>query len=681
MQGSYLSPGEDTYGPSEAPESEEEREARLLSFVRHAVSDAEQFVDDELAPERALATKYYLGEQFGNEEDGRSKVVLTDVRDTVQAIMPSLMRVFFGSERVVEFVPHGPEDIAAAEQATDYINYVVTKDNPGFETFYAAFKDALVRKTGIIKWFWDDRRKVSTHTFSNLDQMAVAALLQEPDVTVVESSQDPATGLYSLTLRREKKIGRPAICAVPPEELLVNRKARSLQDALVVTHRTDKTRSELVAMGYSEDDLATLSFRSELLTNEERLARQAGVDFNDSSEDTSANNVITYYESWLRYDFDGDGIAELMRVCLASNQLLHYEPADEVPFAIFCPDPEPHRFFGLSMADYTMDLQLIKSTVFRNMLDSLAQSINPRVAAVEGQVNMQDLLNNEVGGIVRMRAPGMVQSLDMPFVGQAAFPMLAYLDEIREQRTGMSKASLGLDADALQSTTKAAVSATVSAAQQHIELICRIFAETGMKDLFRGLLRMSVRHPEVQRMVRLRNEWVQVDPRAWDADMDVTVNVALGYGTNEERISVLMGVAAKQEQVMQVAGFDNPLVGAENLFYTYGKILELSGYKDVSRFFRDPAQYEPPPPQPDPAQMLAELQMEQMRADMAVKGAELDIKKRQIALEQDFKRDQLDADIILRSRELEMKYQQAVDVEKIKAELTATRADVATITQ
>jgi len=681
VQGSYLSPGEDTYGPSEAPESEEEREARLLSFVRHAVSDAEQFVDDELAPERALATKYYLGEQFGNEEDGRSKVVLTDVRDTVQAIMPSLMRVFFGSERVVEFVPHGPEDIAAAEQATDYINYVVTKDNPGFETFYAAFKDALVRKTGIIKWFWDDRRKVSTHTFSNLDQMAVAALLQEPDVTVVESSQDPATGLYSLTLRREKKIGRPAICAVPPEELLVNRKARSLQDALVVTHRTDKTRSELVAMGYSEDDLATLSFRSELLTNEERLARQAGVDFNDSSEDTSANNVITYYESWLRYDFDGDGIAELMRVCLASNQLLHYEPADEVPFAIFCPDPEPHRFFGLSMADYTMDLQLIKSTVFRNMLDSLAQSINPRVAAVEGQVNMQDLLNNEVGGIVRMRAPGMVQSLDMPFVGQAAFPMLAYLDEIREQRTGMSKASLGLDADALQSTTKAAVSATVSAAQQHIELICRIFAETGMKDLFRGLLRMSVRHPEVQRMVRLRNEWVQVDPRAWDADMDVTVNVALGYGTNEERISVLMGVAAKQEQVMQVAGFDNPLVGAENLFYTYGKILELSGYKDVSRFFRDPAQYEPPPPQPDPAQMLAELQMEQMRADMAVKGAELDIKKRQIALEQDFKRDQLDADIILRSRELEMKYQQAVDVEKIKAELTATRADVATITQ
>lgn len=659
----------------------EERETALLSFVRHAVSDAEQFVDDELAPERALATKYYLGEQFGNEEDGRSKVVLTDVRDTVQAIMPSLMRVFFGSERVVEFVPHGPEDIAAAEQATDYINYVVTKDNPGFETFYAAFKDALVRKTGIIKWFWDDRRKVSTHTFSNLDQLAVAALLQEPDTTVVESSQDPATGLYSLTLRREKKVGRPALCAVPPEELLVNRKARSLHDALVVTHRTDKTRSELISMGYSDEDLAGLSFRSELLTNEERLARQAGVDFNDSSEDISANNVITYYESWLRYDFDGDGIAELMRVCMASHQLLHYEPADEVPFAIFCPDPEPHRFFGLSMADYTMDLQLIKSTVFRNMLDSLAQSINPRVAAVEGQVNMQDLLNNEVGGIVRMRAPGMVQSLDMPFVGQQAFPMLSYLDEIREQRTGMSKASLGLDADALQSTTKAAVSATVSAAQQHIELICRIFAETGMKDLFRGLLRMSVRHPEVQRVVRLRNEWVQVDPRAWDADMDVTVNVALGYGTNEERIGVLMGVAAKQEQVMQQAGFDNPLVGAENLYYTYGKILELSGYKDVSRFFRDPAQYEPPPPQPDPTEMLAQLQMEQMRADMAMKGAELDIKKRQIALEQDFKRDQLDADIILRSRELEMKYQQAVDVEKIKAEMSAVRADVAPLTQ
>jgi hypothetical protein len=679
MQGSDLSPGlvpgMDATGPTPAEDA-------LRAYARAAINDAKQYVDDEIGPKRAKATKYYFGEKFGNEEPGRSQVVLTDVRDTVQAILPSLMRIFFGSERVVEFVPKGPEDVDAAEQATDYVNHIITKDNPGFEIIYAAFKDALVRKTGIIKWWWDESVSVQTHKFSGLTEEAVAALLQEADVEVVEHSQEMAAEgqpTHSLTVRRTKRKGRPCIAAVPPEEFLINRKARSKDDSLIVVHRTDKTRSDLIAMGYDAAELDGLSFRSDLFLSEERQARNKGVDFKDSTEDHEANNVITYYECWLRFDMDGDGIAELMRVCMASDRLLHHESVDEVPFAVFCPDPEPHTFFGLSMADYTMDLQLIKSVVVRNVLDSLAQSIHPRTAVVDTQVNMQDLLNNEVGGIVRMRQPGMVQPLAQPFIGQQAFPLIQYLDEIRESRTGMSKASMGLDADALQSTTRAAVTATVSAAQQHIELIARIFAETGFKDLCTGLLKLVTRHQDQARMVRLRNEWVPIDPRSWDTDMDVAINVALGYGTADERIQTLMAIAAKQEQVMQTAGFDNPLVDPFNLHHTYTKILELSGWKDTHKFFNDPSEYEPPEPKPDPTEMMMQVQMEDIRAGMAVKAAQLELEKQKIALEQDFKRDELDADILLRKRDMELKYKTQVDVAELRASNAGLRPEAAEV--
>jgi hypothetical protein len=676
MQGSYLSEPEAPVtddGTLQAPDLPDED--ALKSHFLSAIADSEDFVDSELANDRATATKYYNGEKFGNEQAGRSQIVLTEVRDTIQAILPSLMRVFFGSERVVEFIPSGPEDIATAEQATDYINYIVTKDNPGFEVMHAAFKDALKSKLGIIKWWWDEDTCVTSHKFSGLDEQAVMALLQEPGVEVEEATQGE-DGLATLKVKKKKVKARACIAAVPPEEFLFNRRARSLRDAAFICHRSDKTRSDLVSMGYSDEELDGIAFRSELNNNEERLARSRWENREDATEKPKANNVVTYYECWGQFDFDGDGMAELMRVCIAGNRLLHYESTDEIPFAVFCPDPEPHKMVGLSVADYTMDIQLIKSTIFRNMLDSLAQSIHQRMGAVEGQVNMDDLMNNEVGGIVRMRAPGMVQPLDTPFVGQQAFPMLAYMDEVREQRTGMSKASQGLDADALQSTTRAAVQATVTKAQEHIELIARIFAETGMKDLYRGLLRLTTRHQDQQRMVRLRNQWVPVDPRSWDVNMDVGVNVALGYGTSEDRLNSLMAIAAKQEQMLQLAGVDNPLVSISNLHATYTKMCELAGWKDPTQFFSDPEQWEPPPPKPDPAEMLAQVQMEDIRASMAMKAAEIDLKRQDATRKDDLERDKLDADIILRSREIEAKYNTAVDVEKIKAEVAKARPQV-----
>jgi hypothetical protein len=305
----------------------------------------------------------------------------------------------------------------------------------------------------------------------------------------------------------------------------------------------------------------------------------------------------------------------------------------------------------------------------RNTLDSLAQSIHPRTAVVEGQVNIDDVLNNETGAIIRMRAPGMVQPFSSPFVGQAAFPMLDYMDQMREDRTGMSKAAMGLDPDALQSTTKAAVAATVSASSQRLELQARILAE-GMKKLFKGILYLMTTHQDKPRMVRLRNEWVQIDPRAWDANMDVNVNIGLGNGDNNEKLAALNIIMQKQEQIMAQFGPMNQIASLPMYIRTLQKAIELSGYKDASSYFNSlPADFQMPQeqPKPTPEEVLAQVQAQSIQADIQKKAAELELQREKMVRDDDYRRDQLAQDLLLKKYELELKYGTQISTAEIDA--------------
>ena len=680
MQESAIDAGMDTDLPDEID---------IQAIVAGEIEDAVDYIDSVISPDRALATQYYRGEPFGNEEEGRSQVVSRDVRDTVQAILPSLMKVFFSGQNIVEFAPNGPEDVPAAEQATDYINYVVQRDNPGFEIFYSAFKDALVCKTGIIKFYWDSEIEIETSDLTGLDDAALAVLNSDPELDVqvtvaYQGDVDPMTGMpgapvYDVRVVRKRDKGRLRIASVPPEELLVSRSAISLDDASIIAHRRIMTVSELVAMGYDENEIDPYANEvDELEDNEERFVRnpQATIDFANRS-DIAAKKVL-YVEAYVKIDMDGDGIAELRKVCTVGGgyEVVRNEPADMIPFAVFCPDPEPHTFFGMSVADQVMDIQRIKSNIQRNMLDSLALAIHPRVGVVEGQANMDDVLNTEVGGVIRMRAPGMVQPFSMPFVGQQAFPMLAYMDEMRENRTGITKAAAGLAADSLQSSTKAAVAATVTAAQQRMELIARIFAETGMKRLFGGLLRLAIQNQRPNRMVRLRGQFVPVDPRGWDANMDVVVNVALGGGTDESKVAVLTTILQKQEQILQMAGMDNPLVSLAQYRNTLAQILALSGFKDANQFFSDPTMMPPQPPQPpkpSPEEMLAQAQMAAIQADIQKKAAELELKREEMIRKDDLQRDQYEADLMVKIAEMQARYGAQIDVAAIRANMERDR--------
>ena len=678
---------------------DEEKEAHAT--LRALLVDAASYVDEELSPDREKAGRYYRGEPFGDEEEGRSKVVSRDVSDTVRAILPSMMRIFFGGERVMEFSPVGPEDAEMAEQATDYVHYVFTRDNRGFMVLYSAVKDALLRRTGAIKTWWDDSIEVSFEDYEGIDDATLALLEEDPELEILtdeaypdevaqaaleaqmlqmaqqapQPGQPPAEALepppppmlHDVSVRRTRQTGRIRAEAIPPEELLIARGARSFQDADVIGHRVELTVSDLVAMGYARKTIEEHLDSDELSSNAERLARHPE-DFSGPANDAGLQKVL-YTEAWARLDEDDDGIAELRKYCCIGSQyeVLRSDPASHVPIADLCPDPEPHRAIGWSIHDLVHDIQRIKSQILRGMLDSLAQTLNPRAGVVEGEVNMQDVLSNEVGAPIRMRRPGMYQPFETPFVGQAAFPALEYMDRLKEKRTGITDATQGLDAATLQSTTASAVNATVEAAQQQIELIARIFAETGISTLYRNLLHLVVTHQDKPRMVRLRNNWVQMDPRSWNVDMDLVVDPALGSGTWEKRLQILSLVAEKQEMLLQTLGPQNPLVSLGQYSNTLHRMLEAAGYSDGERYFsRLPLDFQlPQPPQgegEDPTMALVGVQREEIQANIEKKKAELQLQqmetqarlqldREKMLRDDDRERDRIEADAIIRAME------------------------------
>ena len=655
----------------------------LQGIISMELTDAVSYIDTDLSPIRAKGTEYYRGDLFGTEEEGRSQVVAMEVRDTVSAMMPSLMRIFFSSENTVEFVPTGPEDVANAQQATDYCNFIFNSDNNGFLTTYATFKDSLVRKCGIMKCWWEEDETVRIEEYSGLDDQTLQILMQEQtDVMVMNTYPDQMMGqLHDVQIKRKIKGGRVRIMSVPPEELLLDRRARSFDDSAIIAHRQMATVAQLIEMGYEEDEVRENITSNDLDTNEEYLARQPMSSFGVSVE--SANPMmerVLYVEAYLRVDYDKDGIPELRKVCCIGSgyKIVRNLPTSYIPFIDFPCDPEPHTspLEAMSIFDITHDLQEIKSEILRNTLDSLAQSIHPRTAVVEGQVNIDDVLNNETGAIIRMRAPGMVQPFSTPFVGQAAFPMLDYIDQIREDRTGMSKAAMGLNADALQSSTKAAVAATISASQGRIELISRLMAE-GMKKLFKSILFLVTTHQDKARMVRLRNEFVQIDPRAWDAAMDCSINIGMGNGDTNERVAALMQISAKQQEVLTQLGVVNPLVTPSQYSSTLRKIVELNGFKDPSQFFNQiPADYQPPaPPQPKPTpeEVLAQVQAQSIQADIQKKAAELELKRQQMMMDNDLNRDKMYQEMALKKYELELKYNVQINTAEITAQQNIDR--------
>jgi len=681
---------------------EESKSIDLVGVIKSEMDDAKDFIH-QVGAERAESTEYYLGNEPEGTSSLQSEFVSTDVRESILFMLPSIMRTFFGTKKIVEFVPKGPEDIQLAEQQTDYINYIIQQKNPGFQVLYDVFKDALVRKTGFVKVFWDDSVTATTHEYTNLDPQSYQALILDKNVEIVKESVtnetiitfDPISqqevtqevpASYDLTIRRLKPKDQVCIESIPPEEVLISRHARDIESASYVAHRMIKSVSDLVAMGYDQEEIEQYAgYGGSALDPESYEEQEARNPFDNmvypDRNDAGGKDVL-YIEHYLFYDFDGDGIDERIRVCTAGNglEILNVEQWDELPICMFCPDPEPHTAIGSCPADYLKPIQSAKSQIMRDTLDSLGHSIFPRMGIVEGQVNIDDVLNTDIGQPIRMRAPGMVQPFAVPFVGKEAFPVLGYLDEAKENRTGVSKASAGLNADALQSSTSTAVSATMSGAQGRVELICRHFAEGGLKTMFKTVNSLVIKHQNAQDVFRLNGKFIPVDPRYWDNDKDLVVNVAISKSSDEEKFQVLAQLSQKQEQIMATLGPQNPLVSMQQYANTLTRMIEMAGFQDAQSFINTEVPQMPPqaPEQqkPDAAEMLA--QAEAMKAQVSAQKAMIDAEtdRMKIIMDDDRQRDIEEAQLRVKALELQAKYGAQINIAEINAVMERDREGI-----
>lgn len=655
---------------------------KLKSIIESEIDDSIGYVETDTVAERQEALEYYLREPYGNEVEGKSQIVTGEVAEVVDGALPQLIRVFTSTDGVVEFQPVNDGDEPFAQQATEYCNWVFYRDNDGFLILHNWFKDALLQKTGIVKAYWDEKIDVTKETYENLSDDDLMMLMQDEDLEVVAQATeeeinevtDPMTGQvfqnvkreHKVKVKRTKKDGRVVVENVPPEEFLISKRARTIQDSPFVAHRRMMTRSELIAMGFKKDIVETLQSGDTLEFSPDRIARYSrGEQPNSMGSQDQSMEVVEVYECYIKVDYNNDGIAELRRVVYASNEVLEDMECDYIPFHSLCPIPIPHKFYGQSLADRALDLQLIKSTVLRQMLDNLYLTNNYRVGAVEGQVNLDDLLTSTAGGVVRMKNPNAIVPLTVQPTTSGSFPMLEYLDGVQARRTGVSDSQNGIDPNILQNVTAAAVSAMSQASAGKLELIARIFAETGVKSLFKGILHLLCKYQDKERLIRINGKFVPFNPREWHDQYNVSINVGLGTGTRQEQLTTMQMILQKQEQIIQQYGLSNPLVNLMQYRNTLAKFINMAGFKDAAQFMNEitPEQNEtlsqPQPEKLDPnteaAKVLAEVEREKAVIRAQTEAAKLELEREQMQLDNARKALELQQQELKQNTELALK--------------------------
>ena len=680
---------------------------KLKAIINSEINNSIGFMGSNLTSQRKKSMEYYMGDKLGTEIDGRSQVVSTDVADTVETILPNLLRIFTASDQVVKCEPVKSEDVPLSDQATNYINYIFNKDNNGFSILYTWFKDALLEKNGIVKVYWDDSSSVEQETYKNLNDIEYQVLVNDDNVEIVseetrvdekakeeleqiqalkkiqqeqnpdlEANQElddlPTPMLHDVVIKRTSTSGKVKIENVPPEEFLIQRSAKSIEDANFVAHRVMKTRSQLIEMGFDREVIENLPTSNNILLNDERLTRLSDIDespLNDAPDESTTD--IEVYECYVRCDMDGDGVAELRKVIVAgssANEILENMPCDNIPFCSLTPIPMPHRFYGRSVSELVEDVQLIKSTVMRQLLDNMYLTNNNRVAIMDGQVNLDDLLTSRPGGVVRTKQPPSQVMFPMQnqTISQQAFPLLEYLDTIRETRTGITRYNQGLDADSLNKTATG-VNAIMTQSQMRMELIARVFAETGIKDLFRRIFELTCKYQDKERVVELNNQFVPVKPTEWKNRFNISIVVGLGSGSKEQQIVMLNNILERQLQAFQLQGNrEFPMVSLKNIYNSLAKIIENAGLKNVENYFVNPDMGKgmvTPPPEP-PLTPIEKIEFTRIQSEEKRKIAELELENKKLRADT--------AEAILgfetKIKELELKYNSQIDVAKLKAD-------------
>lgn len=725
----------------------------LREYVAQLNRKALGYQVSKLSEQRRRALAYYLARPYGDLAppaiEGRSKVVTTDVADTVEWMLPQLLKTFASGDKVVEFTARKPGDEQKASQATEYCNYVFHQQNPGFALLHTWFKDALIQKNGILKVWWREENKREREEYRGLTPAQLTILLQDPehatkkiieqaeypDPVAQQQKQDalqqlqqqigqlnqqlatapapqpgqppqadpraiasqqlaqlqqqlqhieeaPVPMLYDITLQQTQPVGHICIENVPPEEFLISRDAKSLIDTPYVAHRVHRSISDLKAAGYknvddikSDDDPGIFSAeRIERVSIDDDMALMMSHDENPADP---SMRMVWLTEAYLQVDYDGDGIAEWRKVTIAGDRLLDNELAnDGHPFVSITPVPMPHRFFGTCPAEQAMETQRISTAIVRGVLDNLYLGVNGRYWALDNQVNLDDLLTVRPGGVVRVKSPDAVGRLDSGMGDvSSALEMLQFVKDMRQNRTGYTEQTSGGDADALNRQTAHAVQIATNRADQRMELIARNFAETGITDLFRRILKLMTMYQDKAVTVKLNGQWVDIDPREWSTGFDLTINVGLGTNNKDQLVQHIMALLQVQQQLAQ-QGIATP----PNIYNAVKQLPPALGFKQPDLFFTDPQQNpQPPHPNPEMVRINGELQLqrEKQQSDQALEQQRMqaDASKIQMEAQADQYREQMK----LQMRQMELQYEDAFNRWRTELENT-TKVVVAQLT-
>lgn len=649
--------------------------------------DAADTFTETIQLDRRKSIEAYNCEPYGDEKDGESQFITSDVRDTIEWMLPQIVEMFCGDEPAVEFCAKNAEDVESAKLETEYVDHVYQMQNNGFLNTYTWIKDGLLSKTGVIKSWWDEKVDEVDESYEGKDFMTFQTLLIDPQIEIKEVSvyfdgdeEDSEysleeaiqaglpieQGKFEIKATRKSDNSQCRIKPIPPENFFVESGHNSLDlaDALFVCHRDTVTESDLLVDGYDAKLVKSIPNGKEEDLDQEKAAR-----FDDEqltqNVDSEARE-ITIYECYIRADFKGNGKSELRMVKLAGPQgsiILENECVDSIPFSVWTPVINTHKFYGMSYADMIMDIQKLHTTLMRQMLNNLYMVNHPVKTILDGKVFKEDMLVTKPGALWRVKEQGAIQALTTPFVGEATMPVLSMVEEMRQERTGVSPASQGLDPSILKDSTNLVAPMIMSQALQRIKMVARIFAETGYKHLMGRIHEICSKH-DMNRSFPVNGEFKQVDPRQWSKRTQFKVKVGVGHVDKMQRISAIQAILANQKEIAMAAGLESPLVSAEGMYLAMVEQAKLIGYTDGAKFYRDPTTYQPPEPGPSEAIQITEATTV---ADMTKAKASNDIevmkhqddmalKREDMANKRDLELRRLEQDRELQREEMLLKY-------------------------
>jgi hypothetical protein len=654
----------------------------LKSLLSQEIQASVTYNNTELSDKRTRALEYYQGIMSDTPAaKGRSSIVSSDTADTIGWMLPGIIRVFTASDKMAEYEPVGKGDDKFAKEATDYCNYIFWKDNPGYRILWDATHDSLLQGNGIVKHWWDESEDCEYSEHSGMTAEQIAILTQDGGEVVEAEPDEPQmvpqqvmgpdgpqiipqpVETYKIKLKRVNRTGSVRIECIEPEDFLLDEDATCIEDARFCAHRDEKTRSELIEMGFKKDVIDQLPAYSRTGLQEEDTARDAKYTIGYTGSE--AMQPIEIYECYIKVDADGDGIAETVRAYYAGNggagELLDWDVwDDDVPFSDIPCEPVPHRWDARSIADETMDMQRVKTVLTRQMLDNLYWVNNPLMAVHEKGVNNPEMLvSPQFGGTLWLNDKATIPPtpLAVPFIGDKALMGLEHFDAVIEKRTGVSRSTMALDPETLQNQSATANQNQKDASYSQVELIARNQAELGWKRVFKQILRIVVKHQDRPRIIRLKDEPVEMDPRFWNAGMDVTINVGLGTGSRARDMAMLNNILNTQNamtiQMFQAGMKDQAVRMLPKIIKTATKLAESAGIKNPDEYYPDiPEQVieqmaqAASQPQPDP-----EVELEKEKA-----AIQASLKEKEMALNVEKERAQMEADLVVKDKELQNAY-------------------------